>query len=89
MSEDEIQQNECVICFNIVDENNTHIKCCNCRKLYHKLCMDKWKLKKTDICYCPSCTKNDLLFHKYFFTYDFSCIKIKRKIPIKKIYEYN
>jgi hypothetical protein len=87
MPEDE--HNECVICFHKVDENNTHIKCCNCGKLYHKSCMDKWKLKKTDICYCPSCTKNDLLFHKYSFAYDFCCIKIKRKTAINKIYEYN
>jgi len=89
MNEDEPQQNECVICFNTVDEDNTHIKCCNCGKLYHKLCMDKWRFTKRDICNCPNCTKNDLILHKYSFYYDFCCIKIKRKTSIKKLYEYN
>ena len=86
MYEDETQQNECVICFDTVDENNTHIKCCNCGKLYHKSCMDKWRFKKRDICYCPSCTKNDLLLHKYCFTYDVWWIKMKRKSPINIIF---
>ena len=75
MIEDEPQQNECVICFNTVDENNTHIKCSNCGKLYHKSCMDKWRFKKKDICNCPSFsfTNRNSLLNSNFVT----CFRIK------------
>jgi len=89
MDEEQPLSNECVICFDPVNINDTHIKCCNCEKIFHKSCMDRWRFKKRDICICPSCTKNDLLLHRYFFTYDICCLRIKRKNPIKKIYEYN
>ena len=89
MNDEQQIENECVICFEIVNINKTHIKCCNCEKMFHKECMDKWRLKKKELCNCPSCTKPDLLLHKYLLNYDLCCIKIKRKKPLKKIDEYN
>ena len=48
MNDEQQIENECVICFEIVNINKTHIKCCNCEKMFHKECMDKWKLKKKE-----------------------------------------
>ena len=81
--------NECVICFELVNINKTHIKCSNCEKLYHKHCMDKWRFKKRVSCSCPSCNKNDLLLHRFIYSYKFCCLEIPREKPIKKVYEYN
>lgn len=89
-NDEEDINNECIICFNIVDISNTHLKCCNCENKFHKNCMDKWKKRKNIIkIQCPCCTKNDLLVHNYDLIYNLCCLKIKKKLKKEKIYEYN
>jgi hypothetical protein len=90
MEEENPLSHDCVICFENIDINNTYIKCCNCEKLFHKKCIDKWKEKKKQtILSCPSCTTPNLLVHQFITHRDFCCFKIKKKKINKKISDYN
>ena len=48
--------NECIICFDNINNNEKIVQCNNCKNYFHKKCYERWdNIKKDNKCvYCMS-----------------------------------
>ena len=56
---------DCVICFENIDNTKKYVQCCSCMKKYHYKCMCNWNKKTTDKRACPTCQQKELLVYSY------------------------
>ena len=56
---------ECVICFENIDNSKKYVQCCSCMKKYHYNCICNWNKKTTDKRACPTCQQKELLVYSY------------------------
>ena len=65
MSMKESQEDECVICFEEIDNSKKYVQCCSCMKKYHYKCMCDWNKKTKEKGVCPTCQQKELLVYRY------------------------
>jgi len=56
---------DCVICFENIDNSKKYVQCCSCMKKYHYKCICNWNKKTTDKRACPTCQQKELLVYSY------------------------
>ena len=48
---------DCVICFENIDNSKKYVQCCSCMKKYHYKCICNWNKKTTEKRACPTVNK--------------------------------
>lgn len=83
------KEDDCLICFDHVSTEKTHIKCTTCNKLYHHRCFRIWicRFKKEKVMACPYCQQDSILLNTIQTELCSCCFPIffpnKKKIIIK------
>lgn len=66
MSMKEIEEDECIICFEEMNtDSQKYVQCCSCMKKYHYKCICEWNKKAQEKKVCPTCQQKELLVYKY------------------------
>jgi len=58
-------EDECIICFELIDSSKKFVQCCSCMKKYHYKCICIWDKKAQEKKVCPTCQQKELLIYTY------------------------